>query len=63
MNGYFPDLVTETDDERVYAIMKSKIDEINKTLPSYKKMLRVEVRREPFERNTAKKIMRYKIKS
>lgn len=58
-----PDLVTETDDERVYAIMKSKIDEINKTLPSYKKMLRVEVRREPFERNTAKKIMRYKIKS
>ena len=58
-----PGLVTETDDERVYAIMKSKIDEINKTLPSYKKMLRVEVRREPFERNTAKKIMRYKIKS
>lgn len=58
-----PDLVTETDDERVYAIMKSKIDEINKTLPSYKKMLRVEVRREPFERNTAKKIMRYKIES
>ena len=58
-----PDLVTETNDERVYAIMKSKIEEINKTLPSYKKMLRVEVRREPFERNTAKKIMRYKIKS
>ena len=58
-----PDLVTETDDEKVYALMKSKIDEINKTLPSYKKMLRVEVRREPFERNTAKKIMRYKIES
>lgn len=57
-----PDLVTETDDEKVYALMKSKIDEVNKTLPSYKKMLRVEMRREPFERNTAKKIMRYKIK-
>ena len=57
-----PDLVTETDDEKVYALMKSKIEEVNKTLPSYKKMLRVEVRREPFERNTAKKIMRYKIK-
>lgn len=56
------EILAETDEEKVYAVIKSKVDEINRTLPSYKKMLRVEIRNEPFERNTAKKIMRYKIK-
>ncbi len=48
-------------DEELYEIMKSEIEKINSTLPTYKKMLRVELRKEPFERNTAKKIMRFKV--
>ncbi len=49
-------------DEELYDIMKSEIEKVNNTLPTYKKMLRVELRKEPFERNTAKKIMRFKVK-
>ena len=48
-------------DEELYNIMKAEIEKINNTLPTYKKMLRVELRKEPFERNTAKKIMRFKV--
>ena len=48
-------------DEEIYNIIKAAIDKINNELPMYKKMNRVEIRKEPFERNTAKKIMRFKV--
>ena len=56
------EILGELSDEELYEAIKKEIDKINRDLPSYKKMLKVELRREPFERNTAKKIMRYKIK-
>ena len=55
------ELLEGKSDEELYEIMKSEIEKINNTLPTYKKMLRVELRKEPFERNTAKKIMRFKV--
>ena len=55
------ELLEGKSDEEIYSIIKSEIDKINRDLPTYKKMLKVEIRKEPFERNTAKKIMRFKV--
>lgn len=51
----------KTDDE-IYEMMKNEINNINLSLPSYKQIRKVELRKEPFERTTSKKIQRFKIK-
>ena len=44
------------------AVIKEKIAELNRTLPSFKQVRGLEMRRTEFEKNTSKKIIRYKIK-
>ena len=44
------------------AVIKEKIAELNRTLPSFKQIRGMEMRRTEFEKNTSKKIVRYKIK-
>lgn len=55
-------LVSGLDDEALHAYFKEKITEINKTLPLYKRIADLEIRREEFEKNTSKKIKRFLIK-
>ena len=40
-------------------MISKKIDEVNLRLPSFKQMRQVEVREEPFEKTTSKKIKRH----
>ncbi len=47
--------------EEVYAEIKSAVNEINRKLPSFKQIRRIEVRYEKFERTTSKKIQRFKV--
>ncbi|MBE6631745.1 MAG: long-chain fatty acid--CoA ligase [Ruminococcaceae bacterium] len=49
-------------DEEIYEMVKAEIGEVNKKLPSYKQIHRIEIRKEEFERTTSKKIQRFKIK-
>ncbi len=51
----------KTDDE-IYEMMKEEINNVNQSLPSYKQIRKVELRKELFERTTSKKIQRFKIK-
>ena len=43
-------------------VLKDQIATLNRTLPSFKQIRGVEMRRTEFEKNTSKKIIRYKIK-
>ncbi len=43
-------------------VIKEKIAELNRALPSFKQIRGLEMRRTEFEKNTSKKIIRYKIK-
>ena len=47
---------------QIGAVIKEKIAELNRTLPSFKQIRGLEMRRTEFEKNTSKKIVRYKIK-
>jgi long-chain acyl-CoA synthetase len=64
----FPDLLRaeemgiEPDVAKVGAVIKEKIAELNRTLPSFKQIRGIEMRRQEFEKNTSKKIIRYTIK-
>ncbi len=49
-------------DEEILAAVKAEINEVNKSLPSFKQIRGIEIRAEKFERNTARKIQRFKIK-
>ncbi len=51
----------KTDDE-IYEMIKIEINNVNQSLPSYKQIRKVELRKELFERTTSKKIQRFKIK-
>ncbi len=51
-----------TDLNEIGAVIKEKIAELNRTLPSFKQIRGMEMRRTEFEKNTSKKIVRYKIK-
>ncbi len=51
-----------SDLNEIGAIIKEKIAELNRTLPSFKQIRGLEMRRTEFEKNTSKKIIRYKIK-
>ena len=44
------------------SVIKDKLAELNRTLPSFKQVRGLEMRRTEFEKNTSKKIIRYKIK-
>ncbi|MBQ5801408.1 MAG: AMP-binding protein, partial [Clostridia bacterium] len=46
----------------IYSAVKDAVININKHLPSFKHVASVEVRYEEFEKNTSKKIKRYKVK-
>jgi long-chain acyl-CoA synthetase len=48
-------------DDEIYAKIKDEIADINKKLPSFKQIRKIEIRNEPFERTTSKKIKRFKV--
>lgn len=54
--GYGSDL------NEIGGVIKEKIAELNRSLPSFKQIRGLEMRRTEFEKNTSKKIIRYKIK-
>ncbi len=56
-----PTLAEKTPEE-VYEIVRTAVMAINKKLPSFKHITDVEIRNEPFEKNSSRKIKRYKIK-
>ena len=51
----------DTSKDDIHADIKASINNINKNLPSFKQIRKVEVRYEPFERTTSKKIQRFKV--
>ena len=55
-------LLEGKNDEEITELIKARIDAVNKKLPTYKQIHRIELRHEPFERTTSKKIQRFKIK-
>ena len=48
--------------DEIYAQIKAEVNEINKKLPSFKQIREIELREEKFERNTSRKIQRFKVK-
>ncbi len=64
----FPDLPRAeemglgTDLNEVGGVIKEKIAELNRSLPSFKQIRGIEMRRTEFEKNTSKKIIRYTIR-
>ena len=55
------ELFEDKSKENIYAEIKAAINNINKSLPSFKQIRKIEVRYEPFERTTSKKIQRFKV--
>lgn len=55
-----PELLEKSDDELV-AMFKQFVEKLNSGLPSHKQIHSVKIRREEFEKNSSKKIVRYKI--
>ena len=57
------ELLGDKTDDEIYAFIKDAVNnKVNPKLPSFKQMRRIEIRNEPFERTTSKKIMRFKVK-
>ena len=57
------DILHDLTDEEIYAFIKDAINnKVNPKLPFFKQMRRIEIRNEPFERTTSKKIQRFKVK-
>ena len=48
--------------EEIQAAIEAEVDAVNKKLPTFKHIKSVEIRETEFEKNTSRKIMRYKIK-
>ncbi len=48
--------------EEIRAAIEAEIDAVNKKLPTFKHIKNVEIRETEFEKNTSRKIMRYKLK-
>ncbi len=57
----YPDLekFEEKSDEEILQIIRDEVNEINRTLPSFKHMNNVEIRKEEFEKTSSKKIKRF----
>ena len=51
-----------SDLNEVGKVIKDEIAVLNRNLPSFKQIRGIEMRRTEFEKNTSKKIIRYKIK-
>ncbi len=49
----------EYDDQQVEALLWGEIDAVNDTLPLYKKIKKLHIRKEDFEKTTGKKIKRF----
>ena len=49
-------------DAEIYDAVKAEVEKVNHHLPTYKYIYDVEIRREKFERNTSRKIIRHKLK-
>jgi long-chain acyl-CoA synthetase len=47
--------------EEIQAVIEEVVDGVNKKLPTFKHIKQVEIRETEFEKNTSRKIMRYKI--
>ena len=47
--------------DEIYAEIKAAVNNINRKLPSFKQIRKIEVRTERFERTTSKKIQRFKV--
>lgn len=61
----FPDytkFAENTPAEEILAAIEKRIDAMNKTLPTYKRIARVELRETEFEKTTSKKIKRHLVK-
>lgn len=57
------EILRDKTDEEIYAFIKDAVNnKVNPKLPSFKQMRRIEIRNEPFERTTTKKIQRFKVK-
>ena len=52
----------ETDDAFIKGLIKKTIEDVNRTLPGYKKISDFIVHKEPFEKNAQQKIRRFKYK-
>ncbi len=53
------DKLTDKSDEEIYKIIHDAVMDVNRTLPSFKHMTEVEIRREEFEKTSSKKIKRF----
>jgi long-chain acyl-CoA synthetase len=53
----------ENDDAFIHDLIKKEIEEVNRTLPGYKKISDFMLRKEPFEKNAQQKIRRFLYKS
>ena len=49
----------DADDEQIKALLWKEVDKINEDLPMFKKIKKVSLRHEEFEKNTSKKIKRF----
>ncbi|MDR2717465.1 MAG: AMP-binding protein [Treponema sp.] len=49
----------ENNDEYIKSLIKKTIEEVNRTLPGYKKISNFTLRKEPFEKNAQQKIRRF----
>ncbi|MBQ7474975.1 MAG: AMP-binding protein [Clostridia bacterium] len=56
------ELPEDADDERIKEIIEEKIAAVNKKLPSFKRIVKVELRDTEFEKTTSKKIKRHLVK-
>ena len=45
-------------EEEIYELINSLVKNMNKDQPAYKKIKKITLRHEPFEKNTSKKILR-----
>ncbi len=48
-------------EEEIQTILRDRLNEVNRTLPQYKQMRGLEIRKSEFEKTTSRKIKRYKI--
>lgn len=53
------ELFPETPDDEILSVLEKRVHEISRKLPSYKAIAKIELRKEPFEKTTSKKIKRF----
>lgn len=46
------------DDDGIYKLIKEVVEDYNKTMPAHKRVIKVRIRKEPFEKTTSQKIKR-----